>query len=132
MDTPAKIAVVTGAGSGIGRATAHALLGDGWTVALAGRDEAIAMLGSRCSQHRLLTKPQTGIFQVRSGLFPGGEWIRTSGSAMPSLIPREGGSAHKSAAFGPGGRIGSQQTHRWRGQSAANSSRKWSSQSQVF
>ncbi len=31
------IAVVTGAGSGIGRAAALALLGDGWSVALAGR-----------------------------------------------------------------------------------------------
>jgi NAD(P)-dependent dehydrogenase (short-subunit alcohol dehydrogenase family) len=37
MDTPGKIAVVTGAGSGIGRATAHALLEVGWTVVLAGR-----------------------------------------------------------------------------------------------
>jgi len=37
MDTPTKIAVVTGAGSGIGRATAHALLADGWAVVLAGR-----------------------------------------------------------------------------------------------
>ena len=37
MDTPTKIAVITGAGSGIGRATAHALLADGWSVALAGR-----------------------------------------------------------------------------------------------
>ncbi|WP_149536304.1 SDR family oxidoreductase [Siccirubricoccus phaeus] len=32
-----KYAVVTGAGSGVGRAAALALLGDGWTVALAGR-----------------------------------------------------------------------------------------------
>jgi NAD(P)-dependent dehydrogenase (short-subunit alcohol dehydrogenase family) len=37
MDTTAKIAVITGAGSGIGRATAHALLEAGWTVVLAGR-----------------------------------------------------------------------------------------------
>lgn len=32
-----KIALVTGAGSGIGRATALGLLGEGWTVVLAGR-----------------------------------------------------------------------------------------------
>ena len=32
-----RIAIVTGAGSGIGRAAALALLGDGWRVALAGR-----------------------------------------------------------------------------------------------
>src|SRR3954465_5771092 len=32
-----KIAVITGAGSGIGRASAHGLLQDGWTVVLAGR-----------------------------------------------------------------------------------------------
>ena len=33
----AKVAIVTGGGSGIGKAAALALLGDGWSVALAGR-----------------------------------------------------------------------------------------------
>jgi NAD(P)-dependent dehydrogenase (short-subunit alcohol dehydrogenase family) len=32
-----RIAIITGAGSGIGRASALALMGDGWSVALAGR-----------------------------------------------------------------------------------------------
>ncbi|WP_430419466.1 SDR family oxidoreductase [Phenylobacterium sp.] len=36
----AKVAIVTGAGSGIGRAVSLALLQDGWSVALAGRREA--------------------------------------------------------------------------------------------
>src|SRR4051812_50005146 len=34
------IAVVTGAGSGIGRAAARALIADGWSVVAAGRGEA--------------------------------------------------------------------------------------------
>ena len=38
-----KVAIVTGAGSGIGRATALALLAEGYSVALAGRrPEALA------------------------------------------------------------------------------------------
>ncbi|RZL89344.1 MAG: SDR family oxidoreductase [Variovorax sp.] len=36
-DGKSRIAVVTGAGTGIGRAAALALLGDGWSVVLAGR-----------------------------------------------------------------------------------------------
>ena len=35
-----KIAVVTGAGSGVGAAAATALASDGWTVVLAGRRRA--------------------------------------------------------------------------------------------
>lgn len=37
MGTTARIAIVTGAGTGIGRAAALALLSDGWSVVLAGR-----------------------------------------------------------------------------------------------
>jgi NAD(P)-dependent dehydrogenase (short-subunit alcohol dehydrogenase family) len=43
MNTSGKVAIVTGAGSGIGRATALALLREGYSVALAGRrPEALA------------------------------------------------------------------------------------------
>src|SRR5262249_26095769 len=37
MSTPGKIAIVTGAGSGVGRQVAVALLREGYSVALAGR-----------------------------------------------------------------------------------------------
>jgi len=37
MSVPRKVAIITGAGSGIGKATALALLQEGWSVALAGR-----------------------------------------------------------------------------------------------
>ncbi len=60
MDEHNKMAVVTGAGSGIGRATAIALLGDGYSVALVGRrreplNETAAMAESAAA--RVLVVP---------------------------------------------------------------------------
>lgn len=60
MATNGKIAIVTGAGSGIGRATAIALLNDGYTVVLAGRrreslDRTAAEAGS--ASERALAVP---------------------------------------------------------------------------
>ena len=51
MSTTIRTAVITGAGSGIGKATALAFLRDGWNVALAGRrqaalDEALVAAGA--------------------------------------------------------------------------------------
>lgn len=49
MANTSKIAIVTGAGSGIGRASTVALVADGWTVALAGRRaDALAETVSMC------------------------------------------------------------------------------------
>src|SRR5438045_1823612 len=53
MTTGSKIALVTGAGSGIGRATALALLREGYAVVLAGRRrEALEETAAQAGPHR--------------------------------------------------------------------------------
>ena len=53
-----QVAVVTGAGSGIGREVAAALLRDGWRVALAGRrEEALRETRRRIGTPRSWCRP---------------------------------------------------------------------------
>ena len=59
-----KIAVVTGAGSGVGRASALALLQDGWSIALAGRRkeplEETARMAGDAGQRALVVPTDVG------------------------------------------------------------------------
>jgi len=58
MSQPNKIAIVTGAGSGIGRAVAIALFNDGWSVVLAGRREKqLIETANACDVKRTLVVP---------------------------------------------------------------------------
>jgi NAD(P)-dependent dehydrogenase (short-subunit alcohol dehydrogenase family) len=58
MSQNKKIAIVTGSGSGIGRAVATALCKDEWTVVLAGRREAqLAETAEACEKGRTLIVP---------------------------------------------------------------------------
>jgi NAD(P)-dependent dehydrogenase (short-subunit alcohol dehydrogenase family) len=57
MTTTAKIAIVTGAGSGIGRAVATALLGAGYHVGLAGRRREPLVETAKAAPERALPMP---------------------------------------------------------------------------
>ena len=71
---PSKIAVVTGAGSGVGRAATLALFADGWTVALAGRradalEETIGMAGGDAKARALAVPTDVGDPKAVEALF---------------------------------------------------------------
>ena len=53
----AKVAIVTGAGSGIGRAVSLALLAAGWSVVLAGRSSDPAPWAAMCIRAQLPPAP---------------------------------------------------------------------------
>ena len=58
MNQHNKIAIVTGAGSGIGRAVAIALFNDGWSIVLAGRrDGQLIETANACDVKRTLVVP---------------------------------------------------------------------------
>ena len=70
MSTPPRVAIVTGAGTGIGRACAIALLRAGWHVALAGRraallEEAVAAAGVPAGQGLALAADVSDAASVR-------------------------------------------------------------------
>lgn len=66
MSQHSKIAIVTGAGSGIGRAVAIALFHDGWSVVLAGRrEDQLIETANACDVKRMLVVP-TDITIVKS------------------------------------------------------------------
>ena len=73
MNSRSKVAIITGAGSGIGRSTALAFLADGYKVALAGRrlpalEETIVIAGSH-SSHAIAIPTDVTIPEQVTNLF---------------------------------------------------------------
>ena len=68
MQSVGKTAIVTGAGSGIGRASALALLADGYSVALAGRHRSVAGGDSRTSRAGRASGPRRPDRRDRPGV----------------------------------------------------------------
>lgn len=70
MDQNQKIAIVTGAGTGIGKAVAIALHADGWTVVLAGRrEEQLTETSKACGERTLVLPTDVNVLSSVQHLF---------------------------------------------------------------
>jgi NAD(P)-dependent dehydrogenase (short-subunit alcohol dehydrogenase family) len=71
MTQDAKIAIVTGAGSGVGRAVATALYQDGWSIVLAGRREAqlVETAGAFDNKRALVVPTDVNVPEAVKNLF---------------------------------------------------------------
>ncbi|WP_116040981.1 SDR family oxidoreductase [Amycolatopsis palatopharyngis] len=102
-----RVAVVTGAGSGIGREVAVALLGQGWLVALAGRREAalrdtVAAAGREDSA--LVVPSDVTEDESVAGLF---STVRDRWGRLDLLVNNAG-------TFGPAGSVDELTPQQWR------------------
>ena len=93
----ARIAIVTGAGSGIGRAVAVDLAAHGWRVALAGRraaqlEETAAMIGADALAHPCdLTHPDQveGLFAATAARWGRVDLLFNNAGIFPPVVPFE-------------------------------------------
>src|ERR671938_2083348 len=87
-----RYAVVTGAGSGVGRAAALALLGGGWSVALAGRrrdalEETVGLAGDAASR-TLVVSTDVGDPKAVNALF---DQVKSAWGRLDFLFNNAGG-----------------------------------------
>jgi NAD(P)-dependent dehydrogenase (short-subunit alcohol dehydrogenase family) len=104
-DAESRVAVVTGAGSGLGRSIAHALLGDGFRVALLGRRRSRLEETAGAALPRALVVP-TDVADE--------EQVAAAFSAVVSAWARVDVLVNNAGVFGPAGDIDEVDVDEWR------------------
>jgi 3-oxoacyl-[acyl-carrier protein] reductase len=95
-----RVVVVTGAASGMGRATAHLLADEGAAVGIVDRDEALAevaeeIAGAGAQVHAVSADvaaegaPARAVDEIRSALGPVDGLVNNAGVSLPALIESE-------------------------------------------